>query len=308
MDRHRVEDCAGDAFFFEVVHEAIAVFGLDGELVPDVVIAFIGTRQDQIGVGEFGKVIVGDFFALGVPFVELGNFGNKDGGLEFGHAAGVADFIVVIAFSAHSVDAEAEASAVDFIVVGEDHSAITSGPEVFGDVEADSGGFAEIAGVGAFVVAVNVLRRIFEDHQIVLFGNGLDGGDINHLSEKVDGEDRFGFGGDGGFDLCGIDAHGFPVDIDEYRGCTELDNNFGSCDECESRCDDLIAGADIARLHHDAQGIGAAVDAECVFDAVTLGDYFFELFIIFAEDIRAGGEDLGNCRIEGAPHFFVLGF
>jgi len=228
--------------------------------------------------------------------------------LEFGHAAGVSNFIVVVSLAAHSVDPEAEAAAVDFVVVGKNHSAIAGGTEIFGDVEANSGGFAEVAGVNAFVVAVDVLGGIFENDEVVFFGDCLNGFNIDHLSEEVDGHDRLGFLSDGGFDLGGIDAHRFAVDIDEDGGCAELGNDFNGCDEGEGGGDDFITRADITGLGHDAQGVGAAVYAEGVFNAVASGDYFFELFIVFAEDIRAGGEDLSNCWIEGAPHFFVLGF
>lgn len=43
-----IEDGAADALFFEVFHEGIALGGLDGELVPDVVVAGVGFGQDEV--------------------------------------------------------------------------------------------------------------------------------------------------------------------------------------------------------------------------------------------------------------------
>jgi len=57
-----------------VVHESIAIGGLDGELVPDIVIAFVGSRENEVSVGEFAEVVVRDFFSGGVPFIEFGDF------------------------------------------------------------------------------------------------------------------------------------------------------------------------------------------------------------------------------------------
>lgn len=308
MEGHGVEDCGADAFFFEVLHEALAFIGLDCELVPDVVIAGVSPGQNQISVFEGIEVVVGDLIAVFVPVVESGDFANEDGGLEFGEAGGVSDFVVIVSLAAHSVDSEAEAAAVNLIVVGEDHSTIAGGTKIFGDVETDSGSDAEVSGVGSVVVAVDVLGGIFENEEVVLVGDGFDSGDVSELSEEVNGKNCLGFWGDGGFDFGGIDAHCFPVDVNEYGDGTELNDGFGGGNECECGGDDFITGADVAGLHGDAESVGSAVDTDGVFDAVSGGDDFFEFFVIFPEDVCASGQDLGDCGIQGALYFFVLGF
>lgn len=142
----------------------------------------------------------------------------------------------------------------------------------------------------------------------MFLGDRVDGVDIGELPKEVDGEDRFSFGGDGGFDFGGIDAHRFGVDIDENGSGTELGDDFGGGDEGEGARDDFISGADIGGLHHDAEGIGSAVDADGVFDAMASFDDLFEILVVFAKDVGSGRENLGDGRIEGAPYFFVLGF
>lgn len=137
------------------------------------------------------------------------------------------------------------------------------------------------------MVAVDVLGRIFENEQVVLIGDGFDRGDVGKLSEKVDRENCFGLWGDGRFDLGGINAHCFPVDIDENRDCSELDNGFGGRNKGKRGCDDLVSGANVTGLHGDAEGIGAAVDANGVFDTMAIGDGVLELFVVLAEDVRA---------------------
>lgn len=270
VERDGIKDCRADSFFFEVFHQSVALIALDGELVPDMIVAFVSSGKDEVSVFEGIEVVVGDAVPVFVPVIETGDFADKDSGLEFSETRGVSDFVVVVAFAAHSVNAEAEAAAMDFIVVGEDHSTVASGTKVLRDVKTDPGCNAEVPGVGSVVVAVDILCGVFEDKKVVLLGDCFDRGDVGKLSEEVDGENCFGFWGDGGFDLGGINAHRFPVDVDENGDSTELDYGFGGRNKSECGCDDLVSRADVTGLHGDAKCIGAAVDADGVLDTMAI--------------------------------------
>ena len=228
--------------------------------------------------------------------------------MDFGHAAGVADLVVVVAFAAHAVDAEGEGAAFNFIVIGEDEATVAGGTEVFGYVEADSGGDAEVAGVDAVLAGVDYLGGVFEDDEIVFFGDLVDGGHVGELAEEVDGEDRFGFGGDGGFDEGGVDVEGGGVDVDHDRDGAEMGDDLDGGDEREGGGDDFVAGLEAGGLHHDAEGVGSAVDGDGVFDPVAFGNAFFELLAVFAEDVGAGFEDFHAPCPNVFFDFVVLGF
>ena len=303
---HRVVDGVINPIFLEVGHEIFTVFGANGELVPGGDVAFSDGGESDFGVAHFGEVDVGEFASSGVPVFELGPLGAQDGGLELGEAAGVADFVVVVAFTAHAVDAETPGAPGDFVVIGDDEASVASGTEVFGDVEAESGGHTEFTGELTVTAGGDGLGGVFEDHEAVLGGDGVDRFHVGELAEEVDGENRLGFWGDGGFDEVGVDVEGVFDDVDEDGYGPELDHGFDGCDEGEGGGDDFVPGADAAGLHGDAEGVGSAVDGDGVFDVVRFRDVLFELFVVLAEDVGSGGEDLGDGRINQMLDFVVL--
>ncbi len=85
-----------------------------------------------------------------------------------------------------------------------------------------------------------------------------------------------------------------------------MDHGFDGGDEGEGGGDDFVTGADAAGLHGDAEGVGTAVDGDGVFDVVRFRDVLFELFVVLAEDVGSGGEDLGDGRINQMLDFVVL--
>ena len=65
-----------------------------------------------------------------------------------------------------------------------------------------------------FLLGQPGLAGVFDDEEVMLFGDGHDFVHIGGDAEDVDGEDGLGVLGDLGFHLVGIDLEGFGVGVD----------------------------------------------------------------------------------------------
>ena len=101
------------------------------------------------------------------------------------------------------------------------------------------------------------MAGVFDDVEVVLLGDGHDGVHVGHLAKEVDGDDGFGFGGDGGGDEVGVDVVGFGVDIDEDGFGTDASDAACGGEEGEWCGDDFIAWAYIEGHEAVEDGVGA---------------------------------------------------
>lgn len=307
VEGHRIEDGASDLGFLKLLHESFAARVEDGVLVPDMLVSGSGHGGDGFGVGEQVVVHGGDFLAAFGPVVEAVELRAKERRLDFGHPAGVADFVVVVAFAAHTVDAEAEGATFDLVVVGENHSAIAGGAEVFGDIEAKAGGESEVAGVDPVLVGIDDLGGVLEHQKVVLLRDFVECLHVGELAEEVDRHDGSGPRRDGGSDFFGVEVIGDRVDVRKDGDGSKLGHDFGSRDKGKGGDDDFVARLDAAGLEHDAEGVGSGIDGDGVLDTVAAGDALFEFGVVFAEDVGAGFEDFHAPRSNIGLDFVVLG-
>ena len=132
-----------------------------------------------------------------------------------------------------------------------------------GHIGAEGGQIGQIAGRFATVEGTVGLGRVLHHQQVVSLCDGIDGVHLGRLAHQVYRHDGPGQGGDGGFDLVGVDVEGFPLDIDKYRGESGMHNRIAGCHEGERRDNDLVTpfGPEIVQ-HCQRQdiGIGAAAD------------------------------------------------
>ena len=120
------------------------------------------------------------------------------------------------------------------------------------------------------------LGSVFDDREIVLRGNRIDGRHVGGLTVDADGHDCFGFVRNGGFNQSRIYVPRLLVDVDK--------DGLGSDERDHFRCgnpgvrdgDDFIARTNAERHERDEKGVGAARGTDAVLHTYVLGEAFFE--------------------------------
>ena len=148
-------------------------------------------------------------------------------------------------------------------VVDGDGAALAAG-QILGGVEAEAGRIGQVAGPYAVAHALDAVRRILDQAQAMLVGDGLQRAHVAHQAVEMHRHDGPGVGGDGGFHPRRIEVAGVGLDIDEHRCGAGLEDGCGGGDKAHRRGDDLIARADIQSQQRQVQRARAARHAEGV--------------------------------------------
>src|SRR5947207_12202075 len=123
-------------------------------------------------------------------------------------------------------------------------------------------------------------------------GNATNLLDVGQLPKKMNRHDRLGFRRDRGFDLLYIDIECGWIDIDEDWNRPNLDDRLHARYKSERRGNDLVAWPNPRGFHHDSERVCAAIDGDCMLNAVKLGDLFFEGLVVLAQYKRSTGNNL----------------
>jgi len=108
-------------------------------------------------------------------------------------------------------------------------------------------------------------------------------------------------------DIVGIDVERHGVDVGEDRRRAALGDRLGSCVEREGRADDLVAGADLHRVEHDHERIGAVRDTDRLLHAEIGGRFLLEGVVVRPADELAAVEHLAEAGLELGLQRGVLG-
>ena len=308
VQRNGVVHGGRDARGLQLRLHLFAVGHLHGVLGPSAgVVRFDVGRGGNAGLVQQGVVALGHLLAQGQFFVQYGQLGQQDGGLQGIQAAVHAHTDVVVA-AVLAVAGNLAQHLGQFVVVGKDGAAVAVTAQGFAGEEAGAGNRCQVAAFAAFVGRAKALCCIFDDRDAVLGGNGVDGVVVGTLAVEADGDDGFGSGGDGGFQQCRVEVAGARVNVHVHGFGAEQGYGFCGGDVGKARSDDFIARAYAQGHLCNLQGIGAVGNGDAVFGAGVGGQLFFQFSDFGAKDVLAVGKDAGNARIDVGFQALVLGF
>ena len=193
----------------------------------------------------------------------------EDGGLEFSKAVIEANDAVM------ELVGEAGAAGVDVTlhqfhvleIVGDDGSAFAGGNE-FARLKTERAQIAHGAGAFALPHAAVGVGAILDDFEIVLLGDAEDLVHIGEAHAEMDGQNGFGFGGDGLLDELGVHAVGIGIDVDEHRNGIEQQNRADGSLPGIGGSEDFVTGLNADGFERGLNGDGAGVDALGIFRGV----------------------------------------
>lgn len=283
---------AADAFGAEFFHDDVAVGGAeevveaDDEDEPGHVGFVVEGGEDEVAVvDEALHVPVGDAAAGFEDFVEALDLYDAECGVDLGEAvveseAGVGEPVHAVA----ALVAEGAAHRGEVGVVGDDHAAFAGG-DLFVGVEAEDSAEAEGADLAFSGCAAEAFAAVFDEGEVVFFGECFLGVHAGGVAEGFDGDDGFGAGGDGAAEAGDVEVVGFGVDVDEDGFGADEEDAVGGGDEGEGGGDDFVAFFDAGGEHGDVEAGGAGGDGDTESAVCDAGTGGFELF-----DFGADGE------------------
>src|SRR5207237_5099810 len=128
------------------------------------------------------------------------------------------------------------------VVVGGDDSTFAGG-EILARLEREGAHVADGAG-GAIVERCAVgVGGVFDNGEVVLFGNRHDRVHVGDLPGEMDGDDGAGAGGNGRFDRARVDVEGFEVDVGEDRDGVGFDDGGRGGEKGVGRNDHFVLRA-----------------------------------------------------------------
>ena len=119
------------------------------------------------------------------------------------------------------------------------------------------------------------LGGVFDDGEVVLGRDGVDGGHVGCLTVNADGHDGFGIRRDSRFDLSSVHVPSGLIDVDEDWGSPEEGDHFRCGNPGVRDGDDFIAWADAEGHERDEEGVRAASSADAVLHAHVVCKAFF---------------------------------
>src|SRR5574340_1180265 len=134
-------------------------------------------------------------------------------------------------------------------------------------------------GAGAAAVPTGAMRvgAVFNDDQVVFFGEGEDGVHIGHVRAEVDGDDGPGARGDGLLGEERVEAVIGGVDIDDDRDGAGGHGSGGGGLEGVGWDDDFIAPADAGGAQGDFHGNRTVGHGDGITAALHEGEFLGEL-------------------------------
>jgi len=305
MQGHRVINFGTDAALPKMRLQCIAVGSADNKLVVNMAPRQgCGQGDDffESGTLEGTKIETGVLLTCTTPVIEMPQLDDEYRCLQLVEAEITAHQLVVI-LGLHAMHADHGETGSKIRVVGDAHSGIAKGAQIFGREEAQATDVADAAGTTALGIArTDRLRRIFDDPQLELAGDGHQRIHINHLAVEMHGHD----GLDGAtatpmqhftvatlavitqktLDGSTRQVEGGRIDIDEERQSPHARDGAGGGEKGVRRCNDGVLWADVECHQRREQGVGARRHTDTEAAAAVGGDGAFKL-------LHGGPEDEG---------------
>src|ERR1041385_873099 len=189
--------------------------------------------------------------------------------------------------SVRSVVSQCANSGMNLFIVRDEGATIAEGTKVLLNDEAGRRRIAKLRDFESVAVRADSLRIVFEDEEFVLIRDFANCFHIRALAIQVHWDNRFGFGSDGCFDLCGINAFRDRITINKDRRSAGNPNAFSRSEKGIGVSDDFVASANTKRHQRKPDGIGAITKTDGVFRAVISSQFGLEALEHRAHDILA---------------------
>ena len=126
------------------------------------------------------------------------------------------------------------------------------------------------------------------------------------VAVEVDGQNRSSAFGDGGLELVQVQVEGALVHVDKNGRRADGTDGFGGCEKTERGGNYFVARPDAEGAEADKQGVGAGIQADCVFDAEIARHFLFEGPNLFTQNELARTQDTLHGRVELVPQLVQL--
>lgn len=283
-----------------------AVGHLHGVLGPGAgVVGFDVGRGDKAGLVQQGVVALGHLLAQGHFFVQHGELGQQDGGLQGVQPAVHAHADVVVA-AVLAVAGDLAQHLGQFVVVGKDGAAVAIAAQGLAREEAGAGHGAQIAAFAALVGGAKTLGGVFNHRNAVLGGNGVDGVKVRALAVQADGNDGLGTRGDGRFQQGRVQVVGAGVNVHIHRLGAQQGHGFGGGNVGKAGGDDFVARANAQGHLGNLQRIGAVGHGNAVLGAGIGAELFFQRRHFGAQDVLAVIQHALNASVNVCLQALVL--
>jgi hypothetical protein len=308
VQRNGVVHGGGDASGLQLHLHPFAVGHLHGVLGPGAgVVRFDVGRGGNAGLVQQGVVALGHLLAQGHFFVQHGQFGQQDGGLQGVQPAVHAHADVVVA-AVLAVAGNLAQHLGQFVVVRKNRAAVAVAAQGLAREEAGAGHGAQVAAFAALVSGAKTLGGVFNHRNAVLGGNGVDGVKVRALAVQADGDDGLGTGGDGGFQQGRVQVVGAGINVHIHRLGAQQGHGFGGGNVGKAGGDDFIARANAQRHLGNLQRIGTVGHGDAVLGAGIGAELFFQLGHFGAQDVLAVVQHALDARVYVCLQALVLAF
>src|SRR5437763_13415864 len=158
-----------------MVLESVALLGSNGVLVVEVFETFpLVGRHDSRDPLEQARILRRIRTPRALPVCKVAKLDAQNRRLNFVEAAVPAGLAAYI-FGGLTVIAQRTKARGDFCGVGDDHSAVAVGAEIFCRVETKATRVADGAHAESFISRANSLRTVFNQRQLARIRDGHDG-------------------------------------------------------------------------------------------------------------------------------------
>ncbi len=150
----------------------------------------------------------------------------------------MSDFDVVVP-SVLAVVAQAAQARCQSLVVGDDGPRFAKASQILSGIKAETADAAQRADAPLVAICAVRLRGIFDQQQIVAFGDLRQRIEIAGLAVEMNGKDRPRPGSDRPFDLFRVEIVCHGVDVDENGSCTDVADGPACADPSMRSCNNL---------------------------------------------------------------------
>ena len=229
----------------------------------------------------------------------MGELDAQDRRLEGVQAEIAADHVMMVALP-HPVVAQGPDFIGHGLIAADDHAAVAESPKILGREEGVETAFPHGAAFPrprpAGILRAERLRRVLDDRDPMLGGDGADFVHLAALAEEVNGDNGLYLLPSMGFQTLaqrvGREVERGGLNIGKENPGAEARNAACSGEERVGSGDDSVSRPD-AQGHEDRQfGIGARGDADGVSGTGIFANFAFEGFNLGAEDELLGIGDL----------------
>ncbi len=231
------------------------IFGSYQDREIGMVVMGLGAAFDAMDSGHISKACpIGavNLASSGKGLIDVFELEQAKGRVEFAHLA-------VDARGHYSgfVDKAEVLQIIDVLLglgIGAHDRAALEGGEHLGGMEAQDGEVAMLEQAFTLVLDAKGMRRVINDLQVVVVGNGLNSLNVAGVAVHMDRQNGSGLWSDGGFDLVWVDVQCLGVNIHEHRLNAVPEQGMGCGNEGVRRGDHLAGNAQSLKRRDQCQG------------------------------------------------------